>query len=470
MKVLVVGSGAREHTLVWKLMFSPQVSQVFCAPGNAGTGALSYNVPIPVDNLQGLADWAASNGIDLTIVGPERPLIEGIVDAFQRIGLRIFGPSAKAAAIEGSKAWTKELLGKYGIPTGAAEVVADFSEAEGALDRCSYPVAVKADGDAAGKGVVIARDREEALKALHSFMVDRTIGAAGDRVLLEEFLEGVELSVLAVTDGRTVVPMVPACDYKRVSDGDQGPNTGGMGAYAPPQFATPELMEEIQRTILEPTVAALEAEGRPYRGVLYAGLMITGDGPKVLEFNCRLGDPEAQVVLPLLRSDLAEVALAVVEGRLDRQRVEWDAGACCGVVLASEGYPGSYETGYPIEGLDSLEDGVLVFHGGTKMGPDPRRKDPWANLKKELLMARPPRATLLTAGGRVLTVAARGATMAEARDRVYRNVERIQFQGSHFRRDIAMRELSAISDQPSAEDSEKAREQESGQAGGQDSR
>ena len=441
MKVLVVGNGAREHALVWKLMLSPRVEQVYCAPGNAGTGAIAYNVPLAATDLQRLADWATSNRIDLTIVGPERPLIEGIVDVFRAAGLAVFGPTASAAAIEGSKAWTKQLLSRYDIPTARAEILESFADADAALDRCSFPLAVKADGDAAGKGVVIAGDHEEALRAVRAFMVERELGAAGDRVLLEEFLEGVELSVLAITDGRTIVPMAPACDYKRVGDRDQGPNTGGMGGYARPGFATPELMETIQRTILEPTVGAMSAEGRPYGGVLYAGLMITASGPKVLEFNCRLGDPETQVVLPLLKSDFAEIAMSVVEGRLAQQPVEWNEGACCGVVMASPGYPGSYPTGAPIEGLDSLEDGVLVFHAGTKLGADPRKRDPLARLKKELLMAQTGGSSVLTAGGRVLTVVACGASMAEAREKVYRNVERIHFQGAHFRRDIALREL-----------------------------
>ncbi|MHB0871177.1 MAG: phosphoribosylamine--glycine ligase [Chloroflexota bacterium] len=441
MKVLVVGNGAREHTLVWKLALSPQVEQLYCAPGNAGTGIIAHNVPIPAGDLQGLADWAIENRIDLTIVGPERPLIEGIVDVFQRAGLRVFGPTAAAAAIEGSKVWTKQLFSRYDIPTAGAETITDYSQAEAALDRCSFPLAVKADGDAAGKGVVIARDREEALRAIKEFMVDHTVGAAGDRVLLEEFLEGVELSVLALTDGRTIVPMAPSCDYKRVFDGDEGPNTGGMGAYSYPRFATPELMATIQRTILEPTVAAMAAEGRPYSGVLYAGLMITADGPKALEYNCRLGDPETQVVLPLLKTDLAEVAMAVVESRLDQLKIEWDPAFCCGVVLASQGYPGSYPTGLAIDGLDGVEEGVLVFHAGTRTGPDPRRVDPLSPLKRELLVDPPPGRAVLTAGGRVLTVVACAPTMAQARERVYRNVERIHFQGCHFRRDIALREL-----------------------------
>lgn len=450
MNVLVVGNGAREHALIWKLAMSSTVDKLYCAPGNAGTGVFAHNVPIAASNIQGLADWAANNRIDMTIVGPERPLIEGIVNAFNRAGLRIFGPTAEAAVIEGSKVWTKQLLAKYGIPTGNAEIVNDYSQSEAILDRCSFPLAVKADGDAAGKGVVVARDREEAAQALKSFMVDHAVGRAGDRVLLEQYLEGVELSVLAFTDGQSVALMSPSCDYKRVADGDQGPNTGGMGAYAPPGFATPELMERIRRTIIEPTVEAMAAEGRPYSGVLYAGLMITEDGPKVLEFNCRLGDPETQVVLPLLKTDLAEIAEAVIDRRLSEVKVEQNPGACCGVVLASAGYPGSYATGLPIQGLDNLEEGILAFHAGTKMGPDPRKKDRWAKLKKELLIEQQRNDTLLTAGGRVLTLVACGPTMREAREKVYRNVDRVTFDGRHYRKDIALRELSAISDQPPA--------------------
>lgn len=454
MKVLVIGNGAREHALVWKLALSSAVDKLYCAPGNAGTGAFAHNVPISASNIQGLADWATRNRIDLTVVGPERPLIEGIVDVFKRAGLRIFGPTAAAATIEGSKVWTKQLLTKYGIPTGRAEIVTDFSRAEAVLDRCSFPLAVKADGDAAGKGVVVAQDCDEARKALESFMVDHTVGPAGDRVLLEEFLEGVELSVLAFTDGNTVVPMAPSCDYKRVADGDKGPNTGGMGAYAPPGFATQDLMEQIQRTILEPTVEAMAAEGRPYSGVLYAGLMITPEGPKVLEYNCRLGDPETQVVLPLLKTDLFEIATAVVDGQLNRVIVEQNPGACCGVVLASEGYPGSYPTGLPIQGLDTLEEGILVFHAGTRIGPDPRKVDRWAKLKKELLIDQQINDTVLTAGGRVLTLVACAPTLREAREKVYRNVERVTFDGCHYRKDIALRELSAINDQPSDQKAE----------------
>ncbi len=442
MKVLVIGSGSREHALVWKLLLSPQVDQVYCAPGNAGTGAIAYNVPIAAENVASLTNWAASNRIDLTIVGPERPLIGGIVDAFRQANLRVFGPTAAAAAIEGSKAWTKELLSKYNIPTAGAEVLKDFAEAEAALERCSYPIVVKADGDAAGKGVVIARDREEALGAVKGFMVDKTLGHAGERVLLEEFLEGVELSALTFTDGKTIVPMVPSCDYKRVGDNDQGPNTGGMGAYAPPSFATTELMETIQKTILEPTIAALASEGRPYSGVLYAGLMITANGPKVLEYNCRFGDPETQAVLPLLKTDLVDVVNAVLDGRLDQQAIEWEDKACCGVVLASGGYPGDYRTGLPVVGLDDLEDGVLVFQGGTKIGPVPSQ-DPFAKLKKELMIGSDGPTTVLTSGGRVLSVVACGATMAEAREKVYRNVDLIRFDGRHYRSDIALREISS---------------------------
>lgn len=446
MKVLIVGGGSREHTLVWKMLLSSQTDEVYCAPGNAGTGVLAYNVPFAATNVHALAEWAAANEIDLTIIGPERPLVEGIVDAFREFGLRVFGPTARAAVIEGSKVWTKEMLSKYGIPSARSEMITDIAQAEPALARCSYPIVVKADGDAAGKGVVVAKDRETALAAVRSFMVERTVGTAGDRVLLEEFLEGVELSVLAFTDGKTIVPMVPACDYKRVGDNDEGPNTGGMGAYARPGFATPELMETIQRTVLDPTIAAMAAEGRPYSGVLYAGLMITANGPKVLEYNCRFGDPEAQVVLPLLKTDLVDIVQAVIDGRLADQPIEWNDCACCGVVMASEGYPGDYPIGVPITGLDDLEDGVLVFHGGTKIGPArSTRKDPFEKLKKELLMDTDGPDMLVTAGGRVLTAVATGPTMAEARDKVYRNLGKIHFDGAHYRTDIALREVIAVS-------------------------
>jgi phosphoribosylamine---glycine ligase len=418
-RILVVGSGAREHALLWKLAQSAMRPTLYCAPGNAGTSALAENVPLRPEDVAGLTGWAAEHAVELTVVGPEAPLVAGIADAFAARGLAVFGPSRAAAEIEASKSWAKSLLKRHGIPTARAAVADDAATARRHLDAYGLPVVIKADGLAAGKGVTVAGTRLEAEAAVDACLVAGAFGEAGRRVLIEECLVGQELSVLAFADGETVVPMVPACDYKRVSDGDEGPNTGGMGAYAPPGLATADLQARIEREILAPTLAALAAEGRPYRGVLYAGLMLTADGPKVLEFNCRLGDPETQVVLPLLDSDLVAVALAVAHGGLAGAPVRWSRGAACGVVLASAGYPDQYASGQPIAGLDALPADALVFHAGT------RRVD----------------GRVLTAGGRVLTVAATGPSLAEARARAYGVVDGIQFEGRHYRRDIAAREL-----------------------------
>ncbi len=428
MKILVVGGGAREHALVWKLAQSPRRPALYCAPGNAGTAALAENVSIGAEDVPALAAWADEHRINLTIVGPEAPLVAGLADALAARGLAVFGPTQAAAQIEASKAWAKDLMQRHGIPTARCVVAVDREAARQALDDFGLPVVVKADGLAAGKGVTVAQTRAEAEAAIDACLVERAFGAAGERVLIEECLTGRELSVLAFADGQTIVPMVPACDYKRVGDGDTGPNTGGMGAYAPPAMATPALMARVQREILEPTLAALAAEGRPYRGVLYAGLMLTADGPKVLEFNCRFGDPETQVVLPLLESDLVEVAEAVAQGRLDEITVRWRDAACCGVVLAAGGYPGSYATGQPITGLDKVPTDVLVFHAGTKA--------PLPNNGVESATG------IVTAGGRVLTVAAVAPTLAAARERVYAGVQAIHFEGAHYRRDVAAREIA----------------------------
>jgi phosphoribosylamine--glycine ligase len=414
-RVLVVGSGAREHALLWKLAQSPRRPQLFCAPGNAGTAQLATNVPIPSDDIRALALWADEQAIDLTIVGPEGPLAGGIADAFAARGRALFGPTQAAAQIEASKAWAKELLVRHGIPTARATVVADLDAAQRALDAFGTPVVVKADGLAAGKGVTVAATRAEAEAAVRACLVARVFGGAGERVVIEECLTGPEVSVLAFVDGECVVPMVPACDYKRVGEGDTGPNTGGMGAYAPPALATPELRARVQREILEPAAAALVAAGRPYRGVLYAGLMVTAEGPKVLEFNCRFGDPETQVILPLLASDLLDIVEAVVDGRLERAPVRWTAGAACGVVLAAQGYPGPYPTGMPIRGLDALPGDALLFHAGTRATPE----------------------GIVAAGGRVLTVVGHGPDRTTARERAYAAVARIHFEGCYYRRDIA---------------------------------
>lgn len=417
-RVLVVGSGAREHALLWKLAQSPRRPQLFCAPGNAGTAQLAESVPIASGDVRALAVWADERAIDLAIVGPEAPLARGIADAFAARGRALFGPTQAAAQIEASKAWTKALLVRHGIPTARAEIVADLEAARRALDTFGTPVVVKADGLAAGKGVTVAATRAEAEAAVRACLVERAFGAAGERVVIEECLAGPEVSVLAFVDGECVVPMVPACDYKRVGEGDTGPNTGGMGAYAPPALATPELRARVQREILEPTAAALVAAGRPYRGVLYAGLMVTAEGPKVLEFNCRFGDPETQVILPLLASDLLDIVEAVVEGHLDQAPVRWRAGAACGVVLAAEGYPGPYPMGMPIRGLDTAPDDALVFHAGTRATPE----------------------GIVAAGGRVLTVVGQGPDRAAARERAYAALAGIHFEGCYYRRDIAAAE------------------------------
>jgi phosphoribosylamine--glycine ligase len=420
LKVLVVGGGAREHTLVWKLSQSPAVAQIFTAPGNAGTGLIAENVGLKPTDVEALARFASEESIDLTVVGPEAPLADGIVDLFQGRQIPIFGPSKGAAEIESSKVFSKELMQRYGIPTARSQTFTSAMEAKDYVKIQPSPIVIKADGLAAGKGAIVAGSTEEALEALSEVMENRVFGNAGDRVLVEECLTGKEVSLLALTDGKTVVPMMPACDYKRVGDGDEGPNTGGMGSYCPPGFFGGDMIQEVKETILEPTVRALAEEGRRYKGVLYAGLMITDEGPKVIEFNARFGDPETQAILPLLRSDLSELMIAVVEERLDAVDIEWSDGACVGVVLASGGYPGKYETGLPIAGLDAVDEDIVVFHAGTKYVDG----------------------SILTDGGRVLTVVGTGKDIADARERVYANIYRISFEGCHYRGDIGLREVA----------------------------
>ncbi len=416
-KVLVVGGGAREHTLVWKLAQSPKIREIYAAPGNAGTALIARNLDISHGNIEGLAKIAQEKGIELVVVGPEAPLAEGIVDRFQTIGIPIFGPTKAATQIESSKAFAKWLMQKYGIPCARSKTFSEYDRAVDYVKHQKPPIVIKADGLAAGKGVIVAEATAQALSALDSMMKSKTLGAAGDMVVIEERLSGQEMSAFAFTDGKTVVPMVDACDYKRVYDGDRGPNTGGMGSYSPPYFYTPELGKRVMETIMEPAVKAMAEEARPYRGVLYGGLMITSEGPKVLEFNARFGDPEAQVTLPRLKTDLVDIMLAVINGNLSQLRVEWSEEACVGVVMASAGYPASYKTGFPISGLDDLDKDIIVFHAGTKIGAD---------------------GEVLTNGGRVLTVVAMGKTIAEAREKVYHNISRIHFEGCHYRKDIAI--------------------------------
>lgn len=419
MRVLVIGSGAREHAIAWKLKQSPRIELLQVAPGNGGTDLIAENLDIKPSDFDALV--VAAHHMDLVIVGPEEPLARGIVDRFERERIPIFGPTQAAAEIESSKVFAKVLMEKYGIPTAEGCVFSNYKDARAYIERQETPLVIKADGLAAGKGVVVAQSTQEALGALYKIMVERAYGTAGERIIVEEFLEGREVSLMAFTDGITVAPMLPVCDYKRVHDFDQGPNTGGMGSYCPPSFFTPQMMEEARTHVLEPAVKGLAAEGRQFQGVLYAGLMVTSQGIKVLEFNCRFGDPETQVVLPLLETDLALVLRSVYMQTLDQVKVEWSKEASVGVVMASQGYPEPYATGFPISGLDSLENGVEAFHAGTGQA-----SGVW-----------------LTSGGRVVTVVARGENMAAAREKVYRNVPRVRFQGAHYRKDIAAREVAA---------------------------
>ncbi|HEY7771079.1 phosphoribosylamine--glycine ligase [Longimicrobium sp.] len=423
MKILVVGNGGREHALLWKLRRDAPGAELFITRGNGGTDALATSIPLDAGELQSLAGWAEQNQIDLTIVGPEAPLAEGIADHFGNHRLPVFGPSKQAARIESSKAFAKGLMARHGIPTAAFQVFTALPEAEDYVRSVAGPVVVKASGLAAGKGVVVCDDTDQALTALRETMEGGAFGVAGAEVVVEERMTGEELSVFALTDGQNVVPMVPAQDHKRVGEGESGPNTGGMGAYAPVSLATPELMERVEREILRPTVAAMAAEGCPFRGLLYAGLMLTPDGPKVVEFNCRFGDPETQVVLPLLRSSLLDPILEIARGgSLAGVRLGWSAQAAATTVLASGGYPGDYPSGVPIHLPAELQssDDVIVFHAGTRRADD---------------------GALVTAGGRVLAVTALAPTVAAAAERSRAAAESIRFEGKHFRRDIGWREI-----------------------------
>ncbi|MDP9241712.1 MAG: phosphoribosylamine--glycine ligase [Actinomycetota bacterium] len=418
MRVLVVGGGGREHALVSGLVESSSVDEVLAAPGNAGIGEIARRLPIAADDLDGLVDVVESEAVDLTVVGPEVPLVAGLADRLRDRGHPVVGPGAAAARIEGSKAWAKELCERHGIPAGGSHSFTDADEAIAALGAMAPPYVVKADGLAAGKGVTVTPDRADAERAIRAALVDRAFGDAGARVVIEEFLEGREVSAFALTDGVDVVPLGFARDFKRAEDGDEGPNTGGMGAYAPDP-ALGKTATLIEETILHRTAEALRDEGEPFIGVLYAGLMLTSDGPKVLEYNCRLGDPEAEVLLPRLDSDLGHLFQAAADGRLGEARgaIRWSDDVCVTVVLVSGGYPGEYRTGFPVGGLDDAAGvpGVRMFHSGTEMR-DGR---------------------VVTAGGRVLSVTGRGSTAAEARARAYEASALISFEGMRYRKDIA---------------------------------
>jgi phosphoribosylamine--glycine ligase len=421
-KVLVIGSGGREHALVWKLAQSPSINKIYAAPGNPGLGGMAQCVPIKADDIEGLLEFARENEIDLTVVGPEAPLVKGIADRFRQSGLAIFGPTAAAARLEGSKVFSKNLFKKYGIPTARYEV---FDNVESA---CAYarsytdaglPVVIKADGLAAGKGVVVAANQAEAEEAIGSIMQDKSFGESGDQVVIEECLIGEELSFFAISDGVDFIPLLSAQDHKRIFDNDEGPNTGGMGAYTNPPLYTEKLRDRILEEVIKPTVEAMQQEGCPYQGVLYAGLMVTAEGPRVLEFNARFGDPETQVLMPMLQGDLLPVLEAAAKGTLADCSVETSTGACVAVVLASGGYPGVYDKGKVISGIEAVSDETVIFHAGTT----------WRE------------GQLVTDGGRVLTVVSRGETTADAIDKVYREVTKISFEGMQYRHDIGRRAL-----------------------------
>jgi phosphoribosylamine--glycine ligase len=426
MRILVVGGGGREHALVWKIAQSPLVSKIYCAPGNAGIAKWAECVPIKPTEVTALADFAEAKRIDLTVVGPEAPLIAGIVDLFEGRGLRVFGPNADPAKLEGSKAFAKRLMQTSGIPTAAFWVCDTASVAQArvrdyyALHGPNTKLVLKADGLAAGKGVTVANSEAEAQEAVTRMMRERVFGAAGDMLVVEEYLVGEEASIMAITDGDTIVPLVPSQDHKRVFDDDLGPNTGGMGAYAPIPFAPPDLVEQTMELVLEPAIEAIAEYGIPYRGVLYAGIMMTESGVKVIEFNCRFGDPETQAVLPLLESDLVPLLMGVTDCTLDQQSIKYHSGASVTIVAASGGYPGAYETGKVISGLDVVEaNGCMVFHAGTRLEQD----------------------RIVTEGGRVLSVTALGEDLMSATVRAYEGLSHLHFDGMHYRKDIASRAL-----------------------------
>jgi len=421
-KLLLIGQGGREHALAWKLAQSAEIETLYVAPGNPGIAAIAECIPIGINEIDSLLEFALSQRIDLTVVGPEAPLMVGIVDRFREAGLKIFGPTTAASRLEGSKVFAKNLLKKYGIPTADYTVCErlDMAYASARIyTEQGKAVVIKADGLAAGKGVTVAANWEEASQAIDSMMKDKSFGQAGERLLVEECLLGEEVSFFAICDGKDYISLLAAQDHKRVFDNDQGPNTGGMGAYVNPPVFDQELQRQVIKNIIEPVIKAMAEEGCPYQGVLYAGLMITAEGPKVLEFNARFGDPETQVLMPMIKGDILPVLEAAASGKLGELQLEIEEGSCVAVILASAGYPGDYEKGKIIKGLDRLEPDTLVFHAGTS------RKDE----------------NLVTAGGRVLAVVCRGQDMRAARDKVYQEVKKIEFDGMHYRQDIGIKAM-----------------------------
>ena len=421
MKVLIIGSGGREHALIWKIAQSPKVSQIYCAPGNAGISQLARCVDIDANNIDKLADFAQKEKIDLTVVGPELPLSRGIVNEFNKQNLRIFGPSKEATEIESSKVFSKYLMKKYNIPTANYEVFQNIEEAFDYIKKQIFPLVIKADGLAAGKGVFIIKNLDQAGDALDELMKEKKFGEAGRQVVIEEFLEGEEVSILAFCDGRTVVPMVSSQDHKKIFDNDQGSNTGGMGAYSPVPFYLNEFKKTVLEEILKPTVKGLRSEGREYKGVLYAGLVLTKEGPKVLEFNARFGDPETQVVLPRLKTDLVDILNTVIEGSLHKINIEWNNNSAICVVAASGGYPGKYQKDKVISGLEGLEKmkDIIAFHAGTKFQDG----------------------EIVTSGGRVLGITAWDNTISKAKEKAYKGVKEIYFEDMYYRKDIAAKAI-----------------------------
>jgi len=435
MKVLVIGSGGREHALVWKIAQSKLADKIFCAPGNGGISKQAECIDIKAEDIPALIDFARKEKIDLTVVGPEVPLALGIVDEFSNYKLGIFGPNKKAAQLEASKVFAKQLMAKYNVPTAEFKIFDNYEEAKKHIEKINAPCVVKADGLAAGKGVVVAKTADEAKQAVNLMMQEKIFGAAGNQVIVEECLYGQEASIIVLTDSKEVIPLASSQDHKRVFDEDKGPNTGGMGAYSPALIVTPGLFQEILNKIVYRTIEGLAKEGLNYQGVLYAGIMITKEGPKVLEFNVRFGDPETQAILPRLKSDLLEVMLAAADGKLSKISrlggLNWDSRACVCVVCASGGYPGEYEKGKVITGLndaDKMQD-VVVFHAGTK--------------RPTVGSSRYPSVQYLTNGGRVLGVTGLGNTIKEAIDRTYQAADKISFEGMHYRKDIGYRALKS---------------------------
>jgi len=422
MKILVVGGGGREHALVWKIAQSPLVAKIYCAPGNPGIANLADCVHIPADDIEALLDFAEAEKVDLTVVGPEVPLTMGIVDRFQAVGLEIFGPNQSAARIEGSKSFSKDLMKKYAIPTANYETFTEHAAAVAYIKAQGAPIVVKADGLAAGKGVIVAMSEEQAIAAVGDIMLDKVFGAAGASVVVEEFMAGEEASFFAFTDGRNILPLASSQDHKRAFDNDEGPNTGGMGAYSPAPVVTAALHDEIVETIVKPTIAGMASDGCPYSGILYVGLMIKNGKPRVVEYNARFGDPEAQPLLMRMKSDIVPVLQACARGNLDQDHIEWHDKAAVCVVMASGGYPATYDKGFEISGLDAVlaMDDVYVFHAGTSFRDG----------------------KVVNAGGRVLGVTGLGTTVAEAIECAYSAVDRINWKGVHFRKDIGRKALN----------------------------